>query len=226
MDRHFDAAFLTDGDDFLQKMLEITPQVLVSDALVFLKQLFDFPHALRFPARHGVAVGILVNFAEHILRTFALNLRAVVGQAGCAVRKTHGEIGARPVEDGHEVIADDLHSGLCQVSDGGFVGFDILLGGRRAQFDILMDIDALNAFHREPRGLDLRFHLQNAVERPGLSRWQVVQGGNHTRDAWYLPDLLEGDGVLIRAEPAHCHLHAITFFFHLYKMASSRWMAS
>ena len=89
-----------------------------------------------------------------------------------------------------------------------------------------MDIDALNAFHREPRGLDFRFHLHNAVKRPGLSRWQVVQGGNNTRDARHLPDLFERNGVFFRAEPAHCHLHAITFFFHLYIMASSRWMAS
>ena len=46
------------------------------------------------------------------------------------------QVGARPVEDGHEVVADGLDAELGQVADALLVVLDVLVARRQADLDI------------------------------------------------------------------------------------------
>ena len=67
MNCHFNITFLANGNDFFEEMPEISPHILMRDVFIFSEQLLDLAHALRFPARHRIAVGVTVDLPEHIL---------------------------------------------------------------------------------------------------------------------------------------------------------------
>ena len=82
------------------------------------------------------------------------------------------QVGAGPVEDGHEVVADDLDTKLGQVADALLVVFDILVAGGQTDLDIVVHVDGLDNIHIKAVGVDLVCNLLDLVDFPLPSPYQ------------------------------------------------------
>ena len=86
------------------------------------------------------------------------------------------QIGARPVEYGHEVVCYAVYAALGEVAYRLFVGFDVALEVARLGLDVLVYGDAL---HDTPRHAGIGYHLLSAaylLHGPHLAVGDVVQG--------------------------------------------------
>ena len=116
------------------------------------------------------------------------------------------QVGAGPVEDGHEVVADDLDTELGQVADALLVVLDVLIAGGQADLDVVVDVDRLDNVHVEAVSVDLVCDLLDLVDLPDLAgasclcsaQTMLVTPGD-------LLDVAEGDGVVALAIPAPTH---------------------
>ena len=117
------------------------------------------------------------------------------------------QVGAGPVEDGHEVVADDLDTELGQVADALFVVLDVLVAGGQADLDVVVDVDRLDDVHVEAIGVDLVCDLLDLVDFPDLAGHLVVQCPDDAGHAGDLLDVAEGDRVVALAIPAPTHFH-------------------
>ena len=117
------------------------------------------------------------------------------------------QVSAGPVKDRHEVIADNLNAKLGQVADALLVVFDILVAGRQADLDIVMDVHRFNNVAVEAVSVDLIHDFLDLVLFPNLTGHFVVQSPNDAGNAGNLLDVAEGDGVVVLTIPAPTHLH-------------------
>src|SRR5699024_10116761 len=117
------------------------------------------------------------------------------------------QVGAGPVEDGHEVVADDLHAELGQVADGLDVVGDVLVAGGQADLDVVVDVDRLDHVHIEAVRLELLLDLGDLIDLPDLAGHLAVQGPDDAGDAGDLLDVGQRDLVVALAIPAETHLH-------------------
>ena len=122
-------------------------------------------------------------------------------------RRRGGQVGAGPVEDGHEVVADDLDTELGQVADALLVVLDVLIAGGQADLDVVVDVDRLDNVHVEAVSVDLVCDLLDLVDLPDLAGHLVVQRPDDAGHAGDLLDVAEGDGVVALAIPAPTHFH-------------------
>ncbi len=118
MDGHFDVALVAGGHQSFQEVLQVLPQLFLGDRGVGLEQLVQLCHALRLPAGEGhvILLGEGHDVLSHSL-VIALDLVLLVEQCSGAVAYGVEQVGTGPVEDGHEVVADDLDTELGQVAD-------------------------------------------------------------------------------------------------------------
>src|SRR5699024_12655603 len=120
------------------------------------------------------------------------------------------QVGAGPVKDGHEVVADDLHAEFGQVADGLDVVGDVLVAGGQADLDVVVDVDRLDHVHVEAVRLELLLDLGDLIDLPDLAGHLAVQGPDDAGDAG---DLLDGGPRefvvgLDLAGSAHFHWHS------------------
>src|SRR5208283_1741879 len=142
------------------------------------------------------------------LRPRALEDEEVVGgevdgvepQRGAAVRQPPIEIGAAPVGDRHEIVAEHLHAGPGGVADRLLVIVDFLPEGARTRLDLLADADAFDHRPDEAGPLDLRPALEDLVLAPRLAPVHVMERGDDAHRP-SLGDVVEADWV-VRPEPA------------------------
>ena len=208
VDGHLDVALMAHRHQGLQEVLQVLPQLFLGDGGVGLEQLVQLGHALRLPAGEGHVV--LLGEAHDVLGhglVVALDHVLLVVQGGGAVPHRVEQIGAGPVEDGHEVVADDLHAELGQVADGLDVVGDVLIAGRQADLDVVVDVDRLDHVHVEAVRLELFLDLGDLIDLPDLAGHLVVQGPDDAGDAGDLLDVGQGDLVVALAIPAETHLH-------------------
>ena len=83
-----------------------------------LKRYVQLSHTLRLPAGEGhvVLLGEVQDILGHSL-VIVLDHILLIEQGGGAVADGVEQVGTGPVEDGHEVVADDLDAELGQVAD-------------------------------------------------------------------------------------------------------------
>ena len=146
---------------------------------------------------------------RHLLGVL-LDLGRLVVQGGGAVPYRVEQVGPRPVEHWHKVVADDLHPEGGQVSDGLLVVLDILVPGGQADLDVVVDVDALHHVHVEAVLVQLRFYFRNLLGLPDLPRHLVVERPD---DALYPGDLLDVgqlDLIVAFAVPAPGHFHMLS----------------
>ena len=176
MDRHLDVALAAGGHDGLEEVFEVIPQLLLGDGGVGFEQLVQLGHALRLPAGEGhvVLLGEFENVVCHAL-VVVLDQVLLIEQGGGAVADGVEQVGAGPVKDGHEVVADDLDTELGQVADALLVVLDVLVAGGQADLDVIVDIDRLDHVHVEAVGVDLIGDLLDLVDLPDLTGHLVVQ---------------------------------------------------
>mmetsp|Transcript_46660 Transcript_46660/g.151468 ORF Transcript_46660/g.151468 Transcript_46660/m.151468 type:complete len:325 (-) Transcript_46660:23-997(-) len=132
----------------------------------------------------------------------------VEGERAAPVRPPALEVGAGPVDDGHEVVAEEADAAPAEVGDRGLVLVDE--GGPlwlAALLDRLVHGDALRHGPRQPAAFDERFACLDRIDRPHVANRDVVQRGDDAGGAGLL-DVLQRDGV-VRAVPAPRLLHSV-----------------
>ena len=120
------------------------------------------------------------------------------------------KIGPGPVEDGHEVVADDLDSELAQIQDTLPVVFDEGVSGGKADLDIVVNVDGFDHLGVKAVGMDLIHDFFDLFFFPDFAGHLVVQGPD---DACHAGDLLnvgQGNGVVSFPVPAPSHFHCRT----------------
>ena len=122
------------------------------------------------------------------------------------------EIGPGPVEDGHEVVADDLDSELAQIQDTLPVVLDEGVSGGKADLDIVMDVDGFHHLGVKAIGMDLIHDFPDFVFFPDFAGHLVVQGPDDACHAGDLFNVGQGNGVVSFPVPApsHFHCHTVT----------------
>ena len=93
----------------------------------------------------------------------------------------HGiiQIGAGPVGDRHEIVADRRDAGSGDGADRRLVVVDQLAEAAGTGLDVLVHDDALDDRPFEPAGLDFGLALQDLVKRPGAAVIEMVKRGDH-----------------------------------------------
>ena len=112
--------------------------------------------------------------------------RTLEAQGPRPVGKLVGEVRARPVQHGHEVIGDDPDVARREVADRLFVILDIALKIARTGLDMLMDG---NALHDRPPKACVGDRLPAFFDLPRRSiprRWEC--GAGRSRCPWLRPD--------------------------------------
>ncbi len=117
------------------------------------------------------------------------------------------QVGAGPVEDGHEVVADDLDAELGQVADGLAVVFDQSVPGGKTDLDVVVNIDRFDHVHVEAVLIELLLHFSDFLYLPDFTGHFVVQRPDDAGDAGDLLDIGEADLVIALAVPTEAHLH-------------------
>ncbi len=130
------------------------------------------------------------------------------------------EVGAGPVGDRHEIVAQRLDAGGGDRPDRLLVVLDIVLVAARPRFHILMHDDAFDHIPGQARSLDFRLAPGDLVRRPGTAVIQVMERADDARSAC-LAHMRQRHHV-VRTEPAPGFPHLKSSF----KVASAPFFSS
>ena len=208
VDGHLHVALVAGGHDGFQEILQVVPQLLLGDGGIGLEQLVQLGHALRLPAREGhvILLGEVQDVLGHGL-VIVLDHVLLVEQGGGTVADRMEQVGAGPVKDGHEVVADGLHTELGQVADALLVVFDQLVAAGQTDLDVVVDVDRFHHLGGKTVGMDLVHHGLDLVLFPDLAGHLAVQRPDDALHAGDLLDVAEGDGIVALTVPAPTHFH-------------------
>ena len=197
--RHGDPALLAHRGDLTEEVYHVTEECLFVDRRIAVEQSREFFFRITL-----VPTG---KRKRTLFRVHAVNRLLIVCERGRPVRIAVMQFRAHPVEDGHEVVADDLHTGCAEIADGLLVIFDQRVSFRRAEFDLFVHRHAFDHFHGEPRAVDLLPLCENVFRLPHLADRHMVEGGDDTAHLGDLSDVFECYGVVVHV-PAKCHFHS------------------
>ena len=174
-------------------------------------QLLHFPrrHRLEARTRRSDALGRIVTLgpvAPQDEEVISHVVDRVEAQRRPAAWKRPVEIRARPVGDGHEIIAEGLHAGARRVADRLLVVVDLDAECAAARLDLLADANALDHRPDEALGFDLGPALQDLVLAPDFAPVHVMERADDAGGAG-LTDIFEADRI-VRPEPAPSLQHA------------------
>ena len=121
-----------------------------------------------------------------------------------------GQVGACPVEDGHEVIGHDVHAALAEVQEALLVVVDVALEVARLRLNVLVNRHAL---HGCPTHSGILYHLlalENLLFCPDFAVRDVMQRGDDASGT-RLPDVLQAYRVVgaIPTETLFAKYHGI-----------------
>ena len=216
MDSHLDIALVAGGHDGLQEILEVFPQLLLGHGGVGLEQLIELVHPLRLPAGEGhvVLLGEAHDVVGHGL-VVVLDHVLLVKQSGGAVADRMEQVGAGPVKDGHEIVADDLHAILCQIADADLVVFDQGVPGGQTDLNVIVNVDGFHHLGIEAVGVNLVNHFLDFRFFPDFAGHLVMQGPDDAGHAGNLLNVGEAHRVISLTIPAPTHFHRHIFSLHL-----------
>ena len=123
-----------------------------------------------------------------------------------------GEVRARPVEHGHEVVGDAPDAARREVADRLLVVLEVLPVFAFARLDVLVDGNTLDDRPDEPRLGDHRLPFADLLDGPDLAVRNMMQGVDDVRGP-RLADVREGDGI-VRPVPApglFAKIHGVRF---------------
>ena len=131
----------------------------------------------------------------------------LVEQSGGTITDGMEQVGTGPVEDGHEVVADDLDAVLGQVADTDLVILNEGIPGGQADLDVVVNVHGLHNLGIEAVAVDQVNFLLDFFLGPDLAGHLAVQGPDDAGHAGNLLDVAEADGVIALAVPAPSHFH-------------------
>src|SRR6185437_15706251 len=150
-----------------------------------------------------VALGAVAPEDEEVI---GRELNCVETERCSAARKRPVEFGARPVGDGHEIVAEGLHARARSVADRLLVIADPGAIVAASRLDLLADADALAHRPDKAAGLDLGPALRDLVLAPDLAPVHVMEGADDA-DRPGLTHILQTNGI-VRPKPAPSLQHA------------------
>ena len=212
MDRKLDIGLAAGGHKRIEEVLKVGPELLLRHVLICVKELRKVSHALRLPSGHREALALLCDVLGHFLRV-GHDLVLLVVHGSRAVLIGMEELGSCPVEYGHEVVADHLHAELCEVAECLLIVLNVHVTCRKADLDVVMNVDRFHNVHIKAVGLDLVRSLLYLVlfpYDPGHLVMKCPHDPFHTGDLLYL---LKCDRVIAGSVPAKCHLHGCILLF-------------
>lgn len=159
-------------------------------------------------AQLGGRVAFVPAGQMQVVRVECQQLRVTVGQRIRPVRRGGVQIRPKPVEHGHEVIANALHPEFSEIADGLGVIFDQAVARGPPKLDVLMHGNAFDDLHLQLLPVAQCLQVGNSVRVPDLSDRNIVDRRHHTRHAGNLPDERQRNAVPL-AVPAECHFHKV-----------------
>jgi len=129
-------------------------------------------------------------------RIHFLDILNIIDQGGGTIGQLFFELGAGPVENRHEIVADDLDPGLAQTTDILAVIGDVLVTGGQAQLDVLMDRDTFNHVEMQAIGFDVLLQGSDAFMAPDLADGDIIDSSDNRVHRRNLADIGKGDRVL------------------------------
>lgn len=163
---------------------------------------------IQQPPQFGGRVAFVPAGQVQIVRVKRSQFRVAVGQRIRPVRRGGVQIRPKPVEHGHEVIADAPDTEFSEIADGLGVIFDQAVAHGSPQLDVLMHRNAFDDLHLQLLPIAQRLQAGNSVRVPDLSDQNIVDRCHNARHAGNLADIGERDAVLL-AVPAECHFHKV-----------------
>ena len=97
-------------------------------------------------------------------------------QGAAAVGQFISQVGACPVQHGHEIVSDDVYTAFCQVAQAFLVIVDVLLIVACLRLDVLMNGYTFDNRPREAYFFDHLLALHDFFYSPHLTVGDVVQG--------------------------------------------------
>ena len=207
MNRHFYVVLVADGHYRLEEIFEVPEKGILRNPLIHLEEVLYPRHALRLPAGHDRPVHVARDAVEHLLGVNRVHGFLAVRHDGRAVRTNAGKLRPRPVEHGHEIVADHVDIVLPEVLERLYVSVDILVAPLARRLYRVAHVDALDSVKREPGFLDLVLERLYLSRAPDLAGHFAVQRRYHALDVSRLADLPQCYGIVFRTEPSHRHFH-------------------
>ncbi|MNI40322.1 hypothetical protein D3C73_945400 [compost metagenome] len=150
--------------------------------------------------------GTFQNPVHHLTRIIG-NGSLFIKEGIRTVRQFFVQLGTRPVEHRHEIVADHLHANLRQFADGVDINIDIFITGRQADFDIIMNVDALHHSCAEALAGDLIRHFLDPFHFPHFTGYLLMQRPDNTHNPRNLPDMVKRNIVIAFTIPSPRHVH-------------------
>ena len=204
MNGHADARFLAHGHDFIQEIVQVPPQLRIVYALIALEHLPELLrrqviHRTGKPQQDGIrqrlagaSVHGLEKFAGARRRLRGIILRGpfpfqnkqvkrghadgVILQDAAAVLHGKGQVGTRPVQHGHEIVAHHFHAAGGQIAQALLVNVQVMLPVPGTRLDVFMNGDA---FRHYPLHASLFNHPRafgHGLPRPQFPALYFMQG--------------------------------------------------
>ena len=153
--------------------------------------------------------------------TWALqNIDVEISKFGIVEVEVRGTVGvvveqvsARPVQNGHEVVADAMDALCRQVAQTLLIHLNLVVAVRTAILDGLNDWQRLYHAPAHAVALDIRLQIVNLLTCPNLTKGHIVQCGDDTFDT-DLSQLCKRNLVLL-AKPSPSSFHSL-FVFKLF----------
>ena len=206
------ADFLTHRADRVQEILEVLPQIVRPDILILLQGLLQQGQPLRLPPGQRESLAAFRRPADNFQRAHLAQILLVEIQAVAPVLRNHpGQVRPQPVEHRHKVIDNHLHAVAGQHPDRRDIIRDIFLPARKAQLDILMNVDALYDLDLEAcvvHFVHFLFQRPELLLRP-VHAGGLVQQAHQPGHAGNLLHILQRDRIRLASVPAKCHFHRI-----------------
>ena len=125
-----------------------------------------------------------------------------------AVRQRIGQIGARPVEDRHEVVADGVDAAGREVAQRLLIVGDMPPPIAAVGFDLFMYRHALHHRPHQPFFRQQRLPRADLVDRPDFAVRNMVQRRDHPGRPG-LTHVIQRDRI-VRAIPTPCLFHVVS----------------
>ncbi len=127
--------------------------------------------------------------------------KEVVGSVGVLVH----QVGACPVEHGHEVVADGVYSFCRKVAQAFLIDLYLMVAVGAAIFYRLQNRQAFNHAPTHAVALDICSQVVDFLARPHFAKGHVVKCGDNSLNA-NLSEHGKGDRVFL-AKPSPCFFH-------------------
>ena len=237
MDNQLDTGLVSDGTDFTEEVNQVGAQLFGCDVLVAVELFLELLQGealfrtgqagnhvaykqplviFRHPLEAGFGLGLfLVRIIGFRAGTFQQEEvegdegRTLEAQGAASVGQLVGKVGTRPVQHGHEVVGNDVHTAFAEVAQAFLVVVYISLEVSCLCLDMLVYGYAFDNRPAKPYGL---YHLLAFVDFfhcPHLTVGDVVQGV-HDSGGSGLFDVPKADRI-VRTVPApglftKCHI--------------------